>query len=73
MLGANILSIVKAAREGIDWHSVPAYLIGTAVAMVTGIGAITLLKRIAQNGKFGSFAYYCWVVGVLSIILTLIF
>ena len=51
----------------------PAYLIGTAVAMITGIGAISLLKRIAQNGKFGSFAYYCWVVGVLSIILTLIF
>ena len=73
VLGANILSFVKAAREGIDWHSMPAYLIGTAVAMLTGIGAITLLKRISQSGKFGSFAYYCWVVGVLSIILTLIF
>lgn len=73
VLGANILAFVKAAREGIDWHSMPAYLIGTAVAMLTGIGAITLLKRISQSGKFGSFAYYCWVVGVLSIILTLIF
>ena len=73
VLGANILSFVKAAREGIDWHSMPAYLIGTAVAMLTGLGAITLLKRISQSGKFGSFAYYCWVVGVLSIILTLIF
>ena len=73
VLGANLLSFVKAAREGVDWHSVPAYLVGTAVAVVTGIGAITLLKRIAQKGKFGSFAYYCWVVGVLSIILTLIF
>ncbi len=73
VLGANILSFVDAAREGIDWHSMPAYLIGTAVAMVTGIGAISLLKRISRSGKFGSFAYYCWVVGVLSIILTLIF
>ena len=73
VLGANILSFVDAARAGIDWRSVPAYLIGTVVAMVTGIAAISLLKRIAQNGKFGSFAYYCWVVGVLSIILTLIF
>lgn len=73
VLGANILAFVKAAREGIDWHSMPAYLIGTAVAMVTGIGAISLLKRISRSGKFGSFAYYCWIVGVLSIILTLIF
>ncbi len=73
VLGANLLAIVKAAREGVDWHSVPAYLVGMAVAIITGIGAISLLKRIAQKGKFGSFAYYCWVVGVLSIILTLIF
>ena len=73
VLGANILSFVDAARTGIDWRSVPAYLVGTAVASLTGIAAISLLKRIAQKGKFGSFAYYCWVVGVLSIILTLIF
>ena len=51
----------------------PAYLVGTAVAMVTGIGAITLLKRISRSGHFGGFAYYCWIAGALSIILTMIF
>ena len=44
-----------------------------AVAMVSGILAISLIKYIANRGKFGGFAYYCWVVGVLSIILTMIF
>lgn len=73
VLGANLLSLVHAAKEGVDWSCMPAYLIGMAVAMVTGIGAISLIKRISQSGKFGSFAYYCWVVGVLSIILTMIF
>ncbi len=73
VLGANILSFVDAAREGIDWSCMPAYLVGTAVAMVTGIGAIYLLKRIARSGRFGGFAYYCWIAGALSIILTLIF
>lgn len=73
VLGANLLTLVDAFRDGIDWSSVPAYLVGTAVAMVSGIGAITLLKYIASKGKFGGFAYYCWVVGVLSIILTMIF
>ena len=73
VLGANILSFIDAVQEGVDWASVPAYLVGTAVAMVTGIGAIALLKRISRNGRFGGFAYYCWVVGALAIILTMIF
>ncbi len=73
VLGANILSLVDAVQSGIDWSCVPAYLIGTAVAMLSGIGAISLLKYIANKGKFGGFAYYCWVVGVLSIILSMIF
>lgn len=73
VLGANILSIADAVEEGIDWSCMPAYLVGMAVAMVSGIGAISLLKRISRSGRFGGFAYYCWVVGALSIILTLIF
>lgn len=73
VLGANILSLAHAAKDGIDWQYMPAYLVGTAVAIVTGIAAISLIKRIAQKGKFGGFAYYCWIVGVLSIILTMIF
>jgi len=73
VLGANILSLVKAIKEGIDVSLIPAYLIGMVVAMVFGIFAIGLVKRIAGSGKFGYFAYYCWVVGLLTIILSLIF
>ena len=73
VLGANIVSLIDAAQEGIDWASVPAYLIGMAVAMVSGIFAIELLRIIARRGKFGGFAYYCWVIGALTIILTMIF
>ena len=73
VLGANILSIVDAVQEGIEWSNVPAYLIGMAVALVAGIASINLLRYISSKGKFGGFAYYCWVIGVLSIILTMIF
>ena len=73
VFGATILSIADTAKQGIDWHSVPAYLIGTVVAILTGIGAIHLLRYLSRHAKFGGFAYYCWVVGVLSIILHLIF
>lgn len=73
VFGANLLSLIDAFRNDIDWSCMPAYLIGTAVAMVSGIGAISLIKYISQKGRFGGFAYYCWVVGVLSIILSMIF
>ena len=51
----------------------PAYLIGMVVAMVSGVFAIGLVKRITSKGKFGNFAYYCWGVAGLTIILSLIF
>lgn len=73
VLGANILSLLDAFREGINWTSVPAYLVGVVVAMLSGIAAINLLRYISNKGKFGGFAYYCWVMGVLSIILYMIF
>jgi len=73
VLGANILTIADAAKAGINWQQVPIYLVGMAVAMVTGVAAIYLIKYISRKGKFGGFAYYCWVMGVLSIILTMIF
>ena len=38
----------------------------------SGAGKSTLLKMIAAKGKFGFFAYYCWAVGLLTLILTLI-
>ena len=65
VLGANILSFIDAAKNGIDWASMPAYLVGTAVAMVSGVGAIYLLKSISRRGRFGGFAYYCLVAGAM--------
>lgn len=72
VLGANILSLHDALKVGINAAEVPAYLIGMAVAMVTGVFAIRIVKKITAAGKFGNFAYYCWAVGLLSIILSLI-
>lgn len=73
VLGASILSLVDAIEKGIDPASVPAYLIGMVAAMLSGIITITVFRRIFEKGKFGGFSYYCWVMGVLSIILSLIF
>lgn len=73
VLGAAILALIDALRDGIDWSFVPAYLIGTAVALVMGVLSIHLMRYIGKKRRFGGFSYYCWVIGVLSIILYLIF
>lgn len=70
VLGANILSIADAAAAGIDPALLPVYGVGVAVAAVSGYLCIRLLKLIAEKGKFGAFAYYCWGMGVLTVVLT---
>ena len=72
VIGANILSLKDAIDAGIDWASVPAYLVGVAVAAVSGYACIRLLRYIADKGRFGAFAYYCWTVGVLTLVLTVL-
>ena len=69
VLGANILSIKDAVQAGIVGAEVPMYLVGVVVAAVTGYLCIRLLKYIADKGRFGAFAYYCWAAGVLTLVL----
>ena len=69
ILGANILSIADALEAGVNWAELPMYLIGVVVAAVTGYLCIRFLKMIANKGKFGFFAYYCWAVGVLTLVM----
>ena len=73
VLGATLLELVDAIKAGVDASLIPAYLFGMIAAMVSGVLAIGLLRIIAKKTRFGGFAYYCWVVGVLTIILSLIF
>lgn len=73
VLGANVISIGDAVSAGIDTSMLPAYLIGTVVAAVSGYFAIGLVNMLADKGKFGKFAFYCWGVGVAAIVATLIF
>ena len=72
ILGANILGLKDAFEAGIIWGDVPVYLVGVAVAAASGYACIRLLKMIAAKGKFGAFAYYCWAVGALTLIVSLI-
>lgn len=72
VLGANILSLADAIKAGIVWAEVPMYLVGVATAAVVGYACIRLLRLVAEKGRFGAFAYYCWAVGLLTLLLNAI-
>ena len=72
VLGANLLSLIQAISDGVNWGEVPMYLCGVLAAFVSGYLAIFALQRIVQRGKFGGFCYYCWGAGLLTLILSLI-
>jgi len=71
ILGANILSIGDAV-ETLVVEEIPVYLAGVAVSAIVGYACIRLLKMIADKGKFGAFAYYCWIVGAATILMTVL-
>ena len=71
-MGANLLSIADAIEAGIDASLLPMYLVGMIVAMVSGYFSLVLLRYISSKGRFGGFSFYCLVVGVATIILTMV-
>lgn len=73
VLGATLLELVDVVGEGIDATLVPQYLLGMAVAAVSGYFAIRLVNLLAKKGRFGAFAYYCWALGAVTLIATFLF
>lgn len=69
ILGANILSLKDALEGDILWAEVPIYLVGVAVSAVVGYACIRLIRLVADKGKFGFFAYYCWLAGIVTLAL----
>ena len=69
ILGANILSLKDALEAQVLWEEVPVYLVGVAVSAMVGYLCIRLIKLVADKGKFGFFAYYCWLAGIVTLAL----
>ena len=73
VLGANSLQIKHVEEAGgIDVKLLPAYILGVAAAAVSGYLSICLVRLVANKGKFGAFAYYCWAAGAVTIALSVV-
>ncbi len=68
VLGATILKLKDAWEGGLDPAILPYCVVGVLVAAVVGYFAIHLVNLLADKGKFGAFAWYCWAVGGVSLI-----
>jgi len=67
--GAQLLTI-KDSFSGPALMTSPV-VYGTIAAFITGLGALLLLLKIVNNGRFHIFAPYCWIVGIISILSTI--
>lgn len=73
ILGANIFSVADAVREGIDSAMILPCIIGVLVAMLSGIAAIKFMNMLIRRRNFRPFVFYCALVGLITIVASLIF
>jgi len=71
VIGATIVAIYRAIADGADWSLLPTYLAGFVMAAGIGYFAIQFLRRIMAKGGLGNFAYYCWGLGIITLIWSL--
>jgi len=69
ILGATILEARDTVIQSID--PVPM-LLGVVVSMIVGYVALKALRKILLRQKLHYFAYYCWALGLLVIVLLLL-
>jgi len=65
IFGATILELKGVESINISIFTI---IIGIFIAFVVGYISINLLVKILKRGRFSIFAYYCWAIGILSIL-----
>ena len=68
--GAGILELKDAITIGLSGISWIAIITGTLASAIAGYIAIKYLLHILKNGSLVVFSYYCWFLGLLTIIIT---
>ena len=66
VLAANILEVPAALTGEVEINWVAA-LIGMAVSIVVGLGAIKTVKLLVKNDKFTKFAWYLIPLGIIIV------
>ncbi len=71
ILGASILDLLVVDREALaQIYSIPAtsYVVGILLSAVVGFVSIKFLIRVINNNSFYLFSFYCFAVGLVTLI-----
>ncbi len=72
ILGATVLEFIQLLRGTIPNEPTPVLAAGFVAALISGYLAIALLLRHLQNRGLRPFAYYCWAMGLFSLLVFLV-
>ncbi|GAB6098814.1 undecaprenyl-diphosphate phosphatase [Halanaerocella petrolearia] len=67
--GATLLKTKDLVVEGLGANSISYLTVGTISATVVGYFAIKLLLKLIDQEQLSVFAYYCWGIGIITILL----
>ncbi len=71
ILGATLLETKDVwETNGFSELPVTAFVLGFLAAFVSGIFGCSLVKKLVQTRSFYKFAYYCFAIGIFTIILS---
>ena len=71
ILGAGLLELKDLLEVGSEGGGL-ALVLGFGAAVLTGIIAINLVRKLLKSDNFNWFSYYLWGMGVLTIVISLI-
>ncbi|MGI6307864.1 MAG: undecaprenyl-diphosphate phosphatase [Dethiobacteria bacterium] len=66
--GATLLELKDFLKVTANLEIIYPYIVATLVAFISGVFAITLFVKLLEEGRFYYMAYYCWCLGLLTIV-----
>lgn len=73
LIGIVVTDLIVAISRGVTIAEVPGALFGMVMAILAGVLSLRLMRSVLKLNQMGNFAYYCWVMGAVALILTFIF
>jgi len=74
IFGATILEVAKVIKiNNFNNINYLALVVGFILSFVTGYIALKILLSFINRGKLHNFSYYCWFIGIISIVISIFF
>jgi len=64
VIGATVMESRDLVVGNVD---VFALILGTIISMIVGYISLKFLQKVLMKEKFHLFAYYCWIVGLITV------